>query len=119
VGTGLIASALLMANNLRDIPTDKEAGKITLAVRLGDPAARISYVMMLTLALLLPLVMVSTHAWMWLILLTVPLCVLPSWTVLRKHESGALIPVLKQTGIINLAYAALFTVAIVMGPALA
>ncbi|MCV9995152.1 1,4-dihydroxy-2-naphthoate polyprenyltransferase [Paeniglutamicibacter sp. ZC-3] len=119
VGTGLIATALLMANNIRDIPTDKEVGKMTLAVRLGDPAARISYVMMLTLAILLPLVMVSTHAWMWLVLLTVPLCVLPSWTVLRNHEPGALIPVLKQTGIINLVYAALFTVAIVMELALA
>jgi 1,4-dihydroxy-2-naphthoate octaprenyltransferase len=119
VGTGLIATALLMANNIRDIPTDKEVGKMTLAVRLGDPAARISYVMMLTLAILLPLVMVSTNPWMWLILLTALLGLGPSWTVLRKHERGALIPVLKQTGIINLAYAALFTIAIVMEKILA
>ncbi|MBV1779779.1 1,4-dihydroxy-2-naphthoate polyprenyltransferase [Paeniglutamicibacter sp. ABSL32-1] len=119
VGTGLIATALLMANNIRDIPTDRDVGKMTLAVRLGDPAARISYVMMLALAILLPLVMVSTHPWMWLILLTVPLGLAPCWTVLRNHEPGALIPVLKQTGIINLAYAALFTVAIVMEKALA
>jgi 1,4-dihydroxy-2-naphthoate octaprenyltransferase len=119
VGTGLIATALLMANNIRDIPTDKDVGKMTLAVRLGDEAARISYVMMLAVALLLPLVLVSTHPWMWLILLTALLGGTPSWTVLRRHEPGALIPVLKQTGIINLAYAALFTVAIVMDKALA
>ena len=70
MGTGLIATALLMANNIRDIPTDKDVGKMTLAVRLGDEAARISYVMMLAVAILLPLVLVSTHPWMWLILLT-------------------------------------------------
>ena len=119
VGTGLIATALLMANNIRDIPTDKEVGKMTLAVRLGDPAARISYVMMLAVALVLPLLLVATHPWMWLILLTVLLCLAPCWIVLRNHEPGALIPVLKQTGIINLAYAALFTVGIAMGLALA
>nr|WP_210149121.1 1,4-dihydroxy-2-naphthoate polyprenyltransferase [Paeniglutamicibacter terrestris] len=114
VGTGLIGTALLMANNIRDIPTDKEVGKMTLAVRLGDPAARISYVMMLAIAILLPLVMVATHPWMWIILLTMLVSIFPCWTVLRNHERGALIPVLKQTGIINMVYAALFTVAILM-----
>ena len=38
VGVGAIASAILVANNLRDIPTDRESGKLTLAVRLGDRA---------------------------------------------------------------------------------
>ena len=47
IGTGLIACALLMANNVRDIPTDRKAGKKTLAVRLGDKHARESYVLML------------------------------------------------------------------------
>src|SRR5699024_10355730 len=36
VGTGLVSTSLLMANNVRDIPTDRESGKMTLAVRLGD-----------------------------------------------------------------------------------
>ena len=43
VGQGCIASAVLVANNLRDIPTDKEAGKRTLAVRIGDSATRWLY----------------------------------------------------------------------------
>lgn len=118
VGTGFIATALLMANNVRDIPTDKEVGKLTLAVRLGDTAARISYVMMLAVAILLPVSMIGTHPWMWLVLLTSILCILPCWIMLRKHERGALIPVLKLTGIINLLYAALFTLAVVMDLAL-
>ncbi len=119
IGTGLIATALLMANNVRDIPTDKEVGKLTLAVRLGDTTARISYVMMLAVAIILPVTMIGSHPWMWLALLTALPSLLPSWIMLRKHEPGALIPVLKQTGIINLAYAVLFTAAILMNRALA
>lgn len=119
IGTGLIATALLMANNVRDIPTDREVGKMTLAVRLGDTTARISYVMMLAVAILLPVTMIGTRPWMWLVLLTVLPSLMPCWIMLRKHEPGALIPVLKQTGIINLVYAALFTAAIVMDKALA
>ena len=53
IGTGLIACALLMANNVRDIPSDIQAGKSTLAVRLGDKHARESYVLMLAVAILL------------------------------------------------------------------
>ena len=40
VGAGLLSVALLMANNIRDIPTDRESGKMTAAVRLGDRASR-------------------------------------------------------------------------------
>ena len=72
IGTGLIATALLMANNVRDIPTDREVGKMTLAVRLGDTTARISYVMMLAVAILLPVTMIGTRPWMWLVLLCCP-----------------------------------------------
>ena len=43
-GIGLLACAILVANNLRDIPTDRVAGKMTLAVRLGDPRTRALYV---------------------------------------------------------------------------
>lgn len=110
--TGLIATALLMANNVRDIPTDREVGKMTLAVRLGDDGARIGFVLMLTLALLLPLLLVADYPWLMLVLLVAPLCLMPSWTMLRGRDRKSLIPVLKQTGMINLAYAALFAVAL-------
>ena len=43
VGVGALASAILVANNLRDIPTDTEHGKRTLAVRLGDRRTRLLY----------------------------------------------------------------------------
>ncbi|GLB67638.1 1,4-dihydroxy-2-naphthoate polyprenyltransferase [Arthrobacter mangrovi] len=114
VSIGLLASALLMANNVRDIPTDREAGKLTLAVRLGDEAARISYVMMLALALLLPLLLINDHPWILLVLLVSPLCITPAWVMLRSQRRQDLIPVLKQTGIISLCFAAAFTLGMVL-----
>ena len=114
VGTGLIAMALLMANNVRDIPTDREAGKRTLAVRLGDEAARISYVMMLAVAILLPLFLASDYPWVLLVLLLIPACLMPSWLMLKGKKRRSLIPVLKQTGLINLGFALLYSLGLVL-----
>lgn len=114
VSAGVIAMALLMANNVRDIPTDRETGKLTLAVRLGDDAARISYVMMLALAVLLPLFLAYDYPWVMLVLLLIPACLMPSWTMLTGKERHSLIPVLKQTSIINLAFSVLFGAGLVL-----
>ncbi|WP_434995073.1 1,4-dihydroxy-2-naphthoate polyprenyltransferase [Arthrobacter sp. Ld5] len=114
VSTGLIAMALLMANNVRDIPTDTAVGKRTLAVRLGDTAARISYVMMLAAAVLLPLLLSGEYPWMLLVLLLVPACLRPSRLMLTGSQRMSLIPVLKQTGLISLAFGILFAAGIVL-----
>ncbi|WP_342023718.1 1,4-dihydroxy-2-naphthoate polyprenyltransferase [Arthrobacter citreus] len=114
VGTGLIAMALLMANNVRDIPTDREAGKRTLAVRLGDEAARISYVMMLALAILLPLFIAADYPWVLLVLLLIPVCLMPSWLMLKGKKRRSLIPVLQQTGLINMGFAMLYSLGLVL-----
>ena len=50
VGVGAIASAILVANNLRDIPTDRATGKNTLAVRLGDRGTRLLYAALILVA---------------------------------------------------------------------
>jgi 1,4-dihydroxy-2-naphthoate octaprenyltransferase len=115
IGTGLIADGLLMANNVRDIPTDRTVGKRTLAVRLGDYRARRAYVWMLGVAVLGPLVLVPWNPWMLIMLLLVPACLTPSWLMLGGKKGPRLIPVLQQTGFINLGYAALFAVAMVLG----
>ncbi|MEF9872576.1 MULTISPECIES: 1,4-dihydroxy-2-naphthoate polyprenyltransferase [unclassified Glutamicibacter] len=112
IGTGLIGCALLMANNVRDIPTDKEVGKITLAVRLGEHNARLSYVLMLAVAILLPLLATSAFPWMWLVLLTFVPAVAPSLLMLREQQLPKLVLVLKQTGMVNVVYAVLFSLAI-------
>lgn len=114
VGTGLIGCALLMANNVRDIPTDREVGKITLAVRLGEHNARLTYVLMLTVAILLPLLASNTYPWMWLVLLSFLPAVAPMAIMLRQPELPKLVAVLKQTGIVNMVYALLFAAAIMI-----
>ncbi|MCC9176507.1 1,4-dihydroxy-2-naphthoate polyprenyltransferase [Arthrobacter sp. zg-Y750] len=114
VGTGLIAVALLMANNVRDIPTDRVAGKRTLAVRLGDGPARISYVMMLAVALLLPLFIVGSYPWLLLVLLLVPACILPAGLMLTGKTGRSLVPVLKHTGLINLGFSVLYAAGLVI-----
>ncbi|MDS2172247.1 1,4-dihydroxy-2-naphthoate polyprenyltransferase [Nesterenkonia sp. CL21] len=116
VGAGLIASGLLMANNVRDIPTDRESGKMTLAVRLGERKARISYVLMIGVAVLLPLALVAQNLWFLLVLLVWPLCAGPVRIMLsRRHTGRALITVLQLTGQVSLAFAATMAAAMLLG----
>ncbi|MDJ0319284.1 1,4-dihydroxy-2-naphthoate polyprenyltransferase [Pseudarthrobacter sp. PS3-L1] len=114
IGTGLIATALLMANNVRDIPTDIKAGKKTLAVRLGDRHARESYVLMLAVAILLVVILAPTRPWMLIVLLLIPACLMPAWLMINGRKRKSLIPVLKQTGLINLGYSILFALGLVL-----
>lgn len=114
ISTGLIAVALLMANNVRDIPTDSEVGKRTLAVRLGDRNARLSYVVMLALSVGLMMFLVPAKPWILLLLLLVPAMLMPSWLMLKGKKRKSLIPVLQQTGLLNLGFSVLFAVAMVL-----
>ena len=114
VGTGLVSTALLMANNVRDIPTDTEAGKKTLAVRLGDTKARWSYPIMLALAIGVPLLYAQEHPWLWLMLILLVASLRPSLIMLEAEERGELIPVLKMTGLFGILYAIVFTLGVVL-----
>jgi len=114
VGTGLVSTALLMANNVRDIPTDRQAGKRTLAVRLGDTKARWSYPVMLAVAVAAPLFFVREYPWVWLMLILLVISLRPSLIMLEAKERGALIPVLKMTGLFGILYAILFTLGIAL-----
>ncbi|MHC6177415.1 1,4-dihydroxy-2-naphthoate polyprenyltransferase [Glutamicibacter sp. X7] len=114
IGTGLIGCALLMANNVRDIPTDREVGKLTLAVRLGEQWARLSYVLMISTAILLPLLLTLDFPFMWLILLSLLPAAWPCWLMLRERRLPKLVQVLKLTGVVNLLYALLFAAAVLL-----
>ena len=114
IGTGLVSTALLMANNVRDIPTDTEAGKKTLAVRLGDTKARWSYPVMLAVAIGVPLLYAQEHPWLWLMLILLVASIRPSLIMLEAEERGELIPVLKMTGLFGILYALVFTLGVVL-----
>ncbi|MGQ1796474.1 1,4-dihydroxy-2-naphthoate polyprenyltransferase [Kocuria oceani] len=114
LSTGLIATALLMANNIRDLPGDREVGKRTLAVRLGDPPARVVFTAEIAVALALVLFLVPGNPWMLLVLLLVPVALPPVATVLRVQDRRQLIPVLKQVGVLNVGWAVLFSLAVLL-----
>ena len=103
---GSIACALLMVNNIRDIPTDAASGKRTLAVRLGNRRARTAYASAVALPVL-------AAAALWgdlgaLTLLVLAPCLPLARAAIRPVLSGArglaLIPSLKATGFVELAY---------------
>jgi 1,4-dihydroxy-2-naphthoate octaprenyltransferase len=110
VGVGAFACAVLVVNNLRDVPTDALAGKITLAVRLGDARTRVFYLALVVLPFVTALATAITHPWALLALLAVPLAVPPVRTVRGDARGLALLPVLRDTGRLALVYALLLTV---------
>ena len=118
VGVGAIASAILVANNLRDIPTDTEHGKQTLAVRLGDHRTRIFYVGLVTVSILMVLLMALSTPWALLGLLAAPLGVRAGRTVLGDATGRDLVPVLAATGLYEVAYAVLVALGVVVAVAL-
>jgi 1,4-dihydroxy-2-naphthoate octaprenyltransferase len=109
VPVGLLATALLVVNNLRDIPGDTESGKRTLAVRLGDARTRWLYVGLLVGAVVaVPLIAgLGERPAAALALAAIPLGQRPVVAVLRGDRGPALIPVLVATGRVQLAFGAL------------
>ena len=108
VGVGVLACAILVANNLRDIPTDTASGKRTLAVKLGDRGTRRLYATLLLLALASLVVLAEeTSRWALLSLLSGPPLARADVVVRSRKAAGRdLVPVLQLTGLGELLYAA-------------
>lgn len=115
VGVGSIACALLVANNLRDIPTDTVSGKRTLAVVLGAKRSRLMYAALLVLAFLLVAVAAVATPWALLGLLALPLGVRATKVVRSDATGPALIPVLRDTGLTELVYAVGLAIGLALG----
>jgi len=112
---GALACALLVVNNLRDIPTDRDAGKKTLAVRLGAPRTRVMYAALIAGAFVLGVVAAfGWRPWTALVLVAVPLAVPPVRLVLRGASGRDLIPVLGGTGRVQIAYGLLATIGLML-----
>jgi len=113
---GFLACAILAVNNLRDIETDAEAGKRTLAVRVGRPATRVLIAAFLTAGLLVPVVVVALRwasAWALLPLLTAPVALV----VVRataSREAPVLVRALKRTAVLEVWWALLWTLGLLL-----
>ena len=115
VAVGALSSSVLVANNLRDIPTDARSGKITLAVRLGDARTRVLYQALLSAAVALTLVLVAATPWCAAGLVATPLA-LRAATPVRSGRGGAeLIPVLRDTGLAMVVWAVAVAAALTWG----
>ncbi len=104
IGCGALACAILVANNLRDIPTDEVAGKRTLAVRLGDRRTRLLYVALVFTAYAVVVLIAVQHLIVMVTLGTALPAVRPTLGVLFGAKGRELVPVLKETGLLLLVY---------------
>jgi 1,4-dihydroxy-2-naphthoate octaprenyltransferase len=107
IPVGLLAVALLVVNNLRDIPGDTVSGKRTLAVRIGDRATRILYVVCVAMAFAVAASLCVDRPWSWMALVALPLAVPPVRKVTAGEQGRGLVAVLVGTSRLQLAFGAL------------
>ncbi len=117
VPVGLLASAILVVNNVRDLETDRRAGKKTLAVRLGRAKTRWLFATMVLLAYptaLLPSLLGSFNAWPTLVLVTLPLALALTRSVASHTDGPTLNSALARTGVLELAFCVLLTIGLLL-----
>jgi 1,4-dihydroxy-2-naphthoate polyprenyltransferase len=117
VPVGLLATAILVVNNLRDIETDRAAGKKTLAVRFGARGAQGEYLLLLGVAyavpILMPLLGLATP-WVLLAWLSLPF-VIPLVNLIFTEKGRPLNKALAGTARLELLYGLLFSVGLILG----
>jgi len=117
VPVGLLASAILVVNNVRDLETDRRAGKRTLAVRLGRERTRALYSAMVVGAfVLVPLTWPADSMTAWLLLpwLAIPLALPLLKTVRTRVDGPSLNGALAKTGMLQLVFCLLFSAGILL-----
>ncbi|MFE6919986.1 1,4-dihydroxy-2-naphthoate polyprenyltransferase [Nocardia sp. NPDC057663] len=115
IGVGAFSSAVLVANNLRDIPTDTEAGKVTLAVKLGDARTRTLHLVLLAAPFVISLALIASTPWALAGLLALPLAIRANAPVRTGKGGLELIPALRDSGLALLAWSALSALAVGLG----
>jgi 1,4-dihydroxy-2-naphthoate octaprenyltransferase len=115
-----LTTAILVVNNIRDIESDRAAGKRTLAVLVGYRWSRVEFLALLALAYLVPVVLVVAYTYPLATLLplaSLPLAFSVARTVLSRRDGEALNPALERTGQLLAAYSALFAAGLLVGVA--
>jgi 1,4-dihydroxy-2-naphthoate octaprenyltransferase len=107
VPVGLLACAILLVNNLRDVDSDRDVGKRTLAVRVGKARTRSLYRGSVVLSLLAVLALAPTAPGALAALAAAPLAVPPLRIVSRKTDPPALVQALIATGRLQLVFSVL------------
>jgi len=112
---GLLASAILVVNNLRDRHTDIRVGKLTLAVRLGERATRLEYLLLIVLSYIPPVYYAVEHATYGALLVfaTLPLAI-QAWKQFSASDGPDLNPLLGKTARLESAFGFLFAVGVLL-----
>ena len=115
IAVGAISASVNLANNLRDIPSDTEAGKVTLAVRLGDANTRKAWVALAAMPLIASVVLAFATPWALAGLVAAPLIYVASRPVTGNAKGPDLIPVLGMAGRAMLLWAVATALALALG----
>lgn len=112
LGPGLLSTAILVVNNLRDVKTDAEVGKNTLAVRFGETFARVEYLAAVFLAILIPPILIAITGEHWLSLLASLIWIpaAPTMMAMWTDEGRDLDPNLAKTGQLLALYSLAFSI---------
>jgi len=114
LAVGLPACAILLANNIRDVDTDRAAGKRTLAVRLGAPVARRLYAGCVAGGFVAVIAMGIPDPWALLALAALPLAVRPLRLVLTRRDPPSLVAALVGTARLELVVAVLLALGLAL-----
>ena len=118
LGVGCLSTAILVVNNVRDLETDRRAGKRTLAVRIGRERTRRLYALLLALAFAsVPVTLLATQgpAWGLLALAAAPLARRPLQAVITRADGPSLNGALAGTGALLAAFSALLAGGLLIG----
>ena len=114
---GCFATAILVLNNLRDLETDRAAGKLTLAIRIGRRRTQALLIALVSVAFLIPIAVLAlglAAVTMLLVLLAIPLAAAPARSALASDAAPELVRALKGMAVAELAYALLFSLGLLL-----
>jgi 1,4-dihydroxy-2-naphthoate polyprenyltransferase len=114
---GLLITAILVVNNLRDIQTDRQSGKRTLAVIIGDRGSKVEYLLLLGCAYAIPVILwLSRHAsaWMILPLISLPLALSLMRFIWKSPGGSILNQALAKTAKLALVYSLLLSAGLIL-----
>jgi len=117
IPVGLLITAILVVNNLRDIETDEQASKRTLAVMIGPGATRVEYLLLVALAYIVALLVAWYSKAYWLLLpyLTIPLGIRLIRTIYQATDGPTFNNALASTAQLALFYSLLLTIGLLIG----